>query len=127
MGEQPKYHSTLLRVALVIFCAAIFYFGAIFVTLVAWDGVYLGPAALYRGGKPNGDIPVRTSAPMLQECYDQLGQEDFGRRLAAQHTRPTVAILGAIGGCLLIAQLLFSRNCRTAEPPSQLPPWLRGT
>jgi hypothetical protein len=127
MGEQPKYRSTLLRVALVIFCAVIFYFGAIFVTLVAWDGVYLGPPDPYSGGKPTGKLPVRTSAPMLQECYDQLGQEDFARRLTAQHTRPTVAILGAIGGCLLIAQLLISRNRRTAEPPSELPLWLRGT
>ncbi len=126
MGEQPKYRSTLLRVAFVIFCAVIFYFGAIFVTLVAWDGVYLvGPPPPYRGGKPTGELPVRTSAPMLQECFDRRGQEDFARRLTAQQTRPTVAILGGIGGCLLIAQLLISRNHRTVEPPSELPHWLR--
>jgi hypothetical protein len=125
MGEQPKNRVTLLRVALVLFCAVVFYCGAIFVTLVGWDGVYLGPPQPYRGGKPTGEIPMRTSAPMLQECYDQLGREDFARRLTAQHTRPTVAILGGIGGGLLMAQLLLSRNRRTGEAPSELPAWLR--
>jgi hypothetical protein len=133
MGEQPKCRSVILRVVVAMLGAVIFYFGAILAILVLWDGVlivepkppHLAGVVVEGGGiaswTPRStlfDSSLAIAAfkadmtPRLRECLDHRSQEDFVRRLHAQHTMPIVSILGMIAGCLLIAQLLVSQQNR---------------
>jgi hypothetical protein len=93
--------------------------GAVLVITVAWH------ASESDTPLPGSKDAVGLPRPKPFLCFDRLAREDFARRQTALLTRPTVAILGGLAGCSLIAQLLIRRDRRTAEPPSKLPHWLR--